>query len=343
MPTVPESDLQQVLDKLINATSSNAPARKTAVRWFNRLYYDVRRWNEGFIEFLRTYPGFKNSNNPNDYKLFTENLEEYRDSLQERYGTVKNDLCTSLKILSARYPRDFAWLYKEDAGLYHEIRSLIDDSYATEMQIIHVAYAVTNFIYEISSDENWHTQHHDEIVNRIRRYEESSKEAVASLQEMADSVGIRLLDITEYESALNNEGSTNPNVMVIGEVTMSKDNIHIEKVVGPVNVKSRLENVTQVVRSAPAVADAQKQELSVLIEELKKSLDPISAQAPEDSQRVVQAAEMVAAEVAKEKPNKSFLTITTEGLKEAAKAVESMAPAILTVATKIAKFVAALF
>lgn len=343
MPTVPESDLQQVLDRLIGATSNNAPARKTAVRWFNRLYYDVRRWNEDFIRFLRTYPGFSSSKVPEKYKRFTEVLEEYRESLQERYGTVKNDLCTSLKILSARYPRDFAWLYKEDEGLYQEIRSLIDDSYATEMQIIRVAYSITDFIYGISSDENWHTEHHNEVEERIREYESSSKQAVANLQQMADSVGIHLLDITEYESALNNEGSTNPNIMVIGEVTMSKDNIHIENVVGPVNVKSRLENVTQVVKNAPAVADAQKQELSDLIEELKQSLDPISAQAPEDSQRVVQATEMVAAEVAKEKPNKSFLAITTEGLKEAAKAVEASTPTILTVATKIAKFVAAFF
>ena len=38
-------------------------------------------------------------------------------------------------------------------------------------------------------------------------------------------------------------------------------------------------------------------------------------------------------------PNKSFLTITTKGLKEAAKAVADIAPTVLTVAGQIAKFV----
>lgn len=345
MPTtVPESDLQQVLSRLIDATTKNAGARKTAVRWFNRLYYDVRRWNESFIAFLRTYPGFANSTLPAEYKNFVERLREYRDSLQERHGTVKNDLCTGLKILSARYSRDFAWLYKEDEPLYHEIRSLIDDSYATEMQIIKVAYSVSDFIYNISSDENWHIQHHSEIVTRISDYEDASKQAVSDLQQMAESAGINLLDISEYEAILNNEGSTNPNVMVIGEITMSQDNIHIEHVVGPVNVKARLDHVTQVVKTASAVADAKKEELSALIEELKQTLASVASTAkPEDTQRVVQAAEMVATEIAKEKPNKSFLAITTEGLKEAAKAVEAIAPTVLGVAAKIAAFVAGLF
>lgn len=343
MPIVPESDLQHVLNRLLDATTRNAGARKTAVRWFNRLYYDVRRWNESFIAFLRTYPGFPASKSPGEYKHFIAQLEEYRDSLKERYGTVKNDLCTSLKVLSARYSRDFGWLYKEDQSLYDEIRSFIDDSYATEMNIIRIAYSVCDFIYNISSDEDWHIQHHIEIVNRIRDYEDASKEAVSSLQQGAESVGIQLLDISEYEAILNNEGSTNPNVMVIGEITMSKDNIHIEQVVGPVNVKSRLDHVTQIVKNAPAVADVKRQELSTLIEELKQALESAASAKPEDTQRVVQAAEMVAAEVSKEKPNKPFLSLTTEGLKEAAKAVEAIAPSVLSVATRIAAFVAGVF
>jgi hypothetical protein len=249
-----------------------------------------------------------------------------------------------LKILSARYPRDFAWLFKEDQHLYEEIRSLIDDSYATEMQVIKVAYSVTDFIYGISSDEGWHLQHHGEVVNRIQDYEEASKQAVSNLQQMAESAGISLLDISEYEAILNNEGSTNPNVMVIGEITMSQDNIHIEHVVGPVNVKARLDNVTQIVNTAPAVTDVKKQEFSALIEELKQALTSVATNAkPEDTQRVVQAAEMVAAEVSKEKPNKPFLAITTEGLKEAAKAIEAIAPTVMGVAAKIATFVAGAF
>lgn len=344
MPTAPESDLEHVLNLLIDATSRNANTRKTAVRWFNRLYYDVRRWNEKFIAFLRTYPGFDSTASQVEYKNFIDLLREYRDSLQERYGTVKNDLCTGLKILSARYPRDFAWLFREDENLYEEIRRMIDNSYATEMQVIKVACSVADFIYAISSDEDWHLLHHDEVVSHILEYEDASRQAVFNLQSTAESAGISLLDINEYEAILNNEGSANPNVMVIGEITMSQDNIHIEHVVGTVNVKSRLDNVTQIVNTAPAITDAKKQEFSSLIEELRQALASVPAEAkPEDTQRVVQAAEMVAAEVSKEKPNKPFLAITAEGLKEAAKAVEAVAPAAMGVAAKIAAFVAGAF
>jgi hypothetical protein len=62
----------------------------------------------------------------------------------------------------------------------------------------------------------------------------------------------------------------------------------------------------------------------------------------EDAAQVTRAAEMVAAEVAKEKPSKGMLRISTAGLKEAAQAVADIAPAIIGVATKIATFIAAL-
>src|SRR5262249_42946271 len=150
MPTVPESELQRILSTVASASARDENARKTAARWFNRLYFDVRRWNEGFIRFLRTYPGFRNSQEVSDYQSFISQLVEYRDSLEERYGTVKNDLCTSLKILSARYPKDFGWLFKQDQQLYSEIRRLIDDSYASESRIVGIAYGVCDFIWGVS-------------------------------------------------------------------------------------------------------------------------------------------------------------------------------------------------
>ena len=124
---------------------------------------------------------------------------------------------------------------------------------------------------------------------------------------------------------------------------MSQDNIHIQNVVGPVNIKSRLNRVSQTVENAAAVEDHRKQELVKLIQELTAALEGAASKAPEDSERIVQAAEMVAAEVSKQKPNKSFLNITAEGLKEAAKAVEAIAPSVLSVAGKIAAYVAAAF
>ncbi|MFN0119362.1 MAG: hypothetical protein ACKV2V_02555, partial [Blastocatellia bacterium] len=228
-------------------------------------YYDVRKWNEGFISFLRTYPGFGGSRAKGKFETFLRQLNEYRESLEERYGTVKGDLCTSLKVLSARYPKDFGWLYKQDENLYHQIRSLIDNTYASESNVIEVAHGVCQFIWSVNQDPNWHKENYQQVVDRIVQYEQESKREVADIKRMADDIGIHLLDIAEYEAILNNEGSSNPEVMVVGEITMSQDNIHIHDVVGPVNVKARLDHVKQVVTNAPAVPKKEKEELTALL------------------------------------------------------------------------------
>ncbi len=343
MHTVPEADLRSILRNVLSASTGDQGARKTAARWFNRLYYDVRKWNKGFIEFLHSYPGFSNSKSVAKYRTFDNQLKEYRESLEEHYGTVKGDLCTSLKVLSARYPNDFDWLFRQDKGLYYEVRQLIDDTYASEARVVGIAYGVCDFIYSLSDDPKWHKDNHEVIVARIGEYEKMSKREVAAIKEMADNVGIHLLDIAEYEAILNYEGSSNPEVMVIGEVTMSQDNISIQNVIGPVNVKAQLEHVTQIVRNASAVQAEKKDQLSELLEQLKHALEGAVERQPEDSQRVIQAAEMVASEVSKEKPNKSFLGLSAEGLKEAAKAVSGIAPTVLSVAAQIAEFVGKLF
>jgi hypothetical protein len=344
MSTVPEADLQRILRNVASATAGDQGARRTAARWFNRLYFDVRRWNTSFIEFLHTYPGFSNCESAPNFGAFVKQLKEYRESLEERYGTVKNDLCTSLKVLSARYPKDFGWLFKQDRKLYYELRELIDDTYASENRIVGIAYGVCQFMHSVSPyGLEWHKEHHKEIVARITAYEDTSKQEVAAIKEMADSVGIHLLDIAEYEAILNNEGSSNPQIMVIGEVTMSQDNINIHNVVGPVNVKARLDRVTQIVKNAPAIPTKEKDQLADLIDQLKHALEAAAEKQPEDLQRVIQAAEMVAAEVSKQKPSKSFLALSAEGLKEAAKAVAGIAPTVLNVATQIVQFVGKLF
>ena len=123
---------------------------------------------------------------------------------------------------------------------------------------------------------------------------------------------------------------------------MSKDKIEVSKVVGPVNIKSQLERVTQIVKNAPAMPDEKSQQWAKLIDELQEALKIVAEKRPEDSERIVQTAELVATEVAKDKPNKGFLDITAKGLKEAANAVADIAPTVIGVAAKIASFIAGL-
>jgi len=128
----------------------------------------------------------------------------------------------------------------------------------------------------------------------------------------------------------------------LGVLDMSKDKIDLSHVVGPVNIKSKLDNVTQIVKQTPSLGDDRKQEFVRLIEQLQLALKDAGDQRPEDTARVAQMTELVATEVSKATPNKSFLGITVEGLKEAASAITDIAPAVLSVAGSIATFVASM-
>jgi hypothetical protein len=132
------------------------------------------------------------------------------------------------------------------------------------------------------------------------------------------------------------------NFMGNAEVDMSSDKIQVSGVVGPVNIKSRLEHVTQTVQQAPTLGDDRREELTRLLAELASGLEAIAAARPEDVDRVAKTAELVVAEATKARPDRGFLAITVEGLKSAARAVEDIAPTVLSVALKVAGFVAAL-
>lgn len=162
--------------------------------------------------------------------------------------------------------------------------------------------------------------------------------------------------VSRYRAAMIQEGRNNDGVYSsqardhiinivagnVGGVDMSRDKIQVSGVVGPVNIKSRLDQVTQVVSNASAMDAGQKQEFVRLIGMLKEALSAAGDKRPSDNQRVAQAAELVATEIAKPKPNKGFLNITVEGLKEAARAVEDIAPGVIKVAGTIAAFVSGL-
>lgn len=75
-------------------------------------------------------------------------------------------------------------------------------------------------------------------------------------EEMSSSIANIIKNIT----TINNQAQINRNVTVIGEITVSNDKIHIENVVGTINVKSKLDHVSQIVNNAPEVPDAKKQE-----------------------------------------------------------------------------------
>ncbi|MDM0078220.1 hypothetical protein QTH90_27680 [Variovorax sp. J2P1-59] len=132
------------------------------------------------------------------------------------------------------------------------------------------------------------------------------------------------------------------NFMGKTEFDMSKDKIQLSNIVGPVNIKSRLDNVVQTVKQAPGWSADRQQELERLITDLESGLQAVAKQRPDDAERVTKTAELVVSEATKTKPDRSFLSISVEGLKQAAQAVADIAPPVLATAGKIAAFVAAL-
>ncbi len=338
---VPETRLRNLLEAVAAATGHDEKRRRTAVRWFNRLYYDVRSWNDGFIRFLRTYPGFTQSTGRNAYSHFLSEAREYAEGLDARYSSVKHDLCGNLKVLSVRFSKDFDWLYHDDEGLFHNIRHQIDASYAAEDSIISLASGVMDLVWRIGDDPARHVTSFTKVVDSIERYVLESKEAVAQLHKAASDVGIALLSVDDYEAALNQSGSSDPRIMVMGEVTVSQDRINITNQGGVVNVKSTLTGVIQSV-GASSLPDDQSKALRELLSDLSEALGSLGSTDPRGARRVARQAEALAEEAIQDERDQGFLQVTAEGLKSAASAVGAVAPDVLKVATKIAAWVAAL-
>jgi VIT1/CCC1 family predicted Fe2+/Mn2+ transporter len=238
---VPESDLLEITERTIKAVQRDPEdnSRYLACRWLKRLFYDVRKWNLGFIDFLKTYPGFRKSRDPKEYHRFFRGLAKYKASLDDRYGEAKGDLCANLKMLAARYTLDFQWLYDADQAKYNELYQLVKNAYASEESILETA---TTVVYDVIAKENvryasdlereidetaflaWHTDNHLAVVQTILDYEKRSAEAVKRLNEIAERAGFRFLTIAEYAAGLS-DPLNHPDTMFMGEPIITERKI----------------------------------------------------------------------------------------------------------------------
>lgn len=101
------------------------------------------------------------------------------------------------------------------------------------------------------------------------------------------------------------------------------------------NIKSTLRNVQQSIGEIPTADEAAKQELHRLIEELNQALEQVPPEKEEDAEAVAQTAEALVESAKAEKPNKTMIQITGEGLKQAAKNLAEVTPAVLSIASQI--------
>ncbi len=109
-----------------------------------------------------------------------------------------------------------------------------------------------------------------------------------------------------------------------------------------VNIKSTLTNVSQTVGALPGADESTKDELKQLIQQLSQALEQAPPDKVEEAEAVAKSAELLVQTANEEKPNKTMVQITGEGLKQAAKNIAEVMPTVLTIATQIVTTVAKL-
>jgi hypothetical protein len=230
-----EEKLRSALRVLERATSKNSAAKQTAIRWFNRLYYDLSTWNLELISFLQTYPGFRVS-------ATDQEIEAFKDELAKRVNQVdfhahnryeyefESDICLRINFLSARLQKDFSWLEKEDKKAYEELCSSVGKVIERPNRMFELSSTLARTIRELEYNifgSRWSKEEKAPTLEQsgqvIQNYIQESNFLLDGIRQEAREIGFQLLSVDEYEEALLKEGSANPNLYVIGEVTMANE------------------------------------------------------------------------------------------------------------------------
>ena len=106
------------------------------------------------------------------------------------------------------------------------------------------------------------------------------------------------------------------------------------------NIKSTLTNVTQTIGALPGADPAAKAELESLVQQLNDALQQVPQHKAEDAEAVAKSAELLVETASAEKPNKTMIQISGEGLKQAAQNIADVMPTVLTIATQIVTVIA---
>jgi regulator of replication initiation timing len=103
-----------------------------------------------------------------------------------------------------------------------------------------------------------------------------------------------------------------------------------------VNIKSTLTDVKQSVGEIPTEDEAVKKALTSLISQLQETLEKTPQEKQEQAEAVAQSAQALVEQAKAEKPNRTLLKISAEGLKQAAQNLADVMPAVVGIAAQIA-------
>jgi len=109
-----------------------------------------------------------------------------------------------------------------------------------------------------------------------------------------------------------------------------------------INIKSTLTNVQQSVGEIHTDDQTTRKALEKLIGELSDALQKVPKKHREQAEAVAETAKSLVDTAKAEKPNKTMVKITGEGLKQAAQNLADVMPTVVTIAAQIALTVAKL-
>jgi len=109
-----------------------------------------------------------------------------------------------------------------------------------------------------------------------------------------------------------------------------------------VNLKSTLRNVRQSAGQIPGGDEGGRKQLQELIDRLASELEKAPVEKKEAVEAVAETAKALVEQAKSDKPNKTLLQISGEGLKQAAKNIADVLPAAASIAVQIVAAVARL-
>jgi len=109
-----------------------------------------------------------------------------------------------------------------------------------------------------------------------------------------------------------------------------------------INIKSTLTDVQQSVGEIRSADETARKELETLIKQLSEALQKVPTQSQEQAQAVAETAKVLVDTAKAEKPNKTMLQISGEGLKQAAQNLAEVMPVVVGIAGQIVLTVAKL-
>lgn len=104
--------------------------------------------------------------------------------------------------------------------------------------------------------------------------------------------------------------------------------------------RASLERLARILRDAPNLEPAARQELADAAEELRHALEPVYERSPAQARSVTHFAEAAAHEAAKPEPDRGLIDIALQGLNRAAQPIEEAQPQIVQIAGRIAQALA---